>query len=152
VIGVGNEWRRDDGVGWAVARAVEQRCIGVEVVLTDGEATRLLDAWDGADLAVVVDAVRTGADVGHLHLLSADQVLAGTTLDRPMGGSHALGLAAAVRLGEALDRRPGRLLLIGVEAGDLGAGHGLSAPVAAAVAAAEDAACAAVTGSRAAPA
>ncbi|MGH3405779.1 MAG: hypothetical protein ACRDRJ_25285, partial [Streptosporangiaceae bacterium] len=31
---------------------------GVELVVTDGEPTRLIEAWTGAALAVVVDAVR----------------------------------------------------------------------------------------------
>ena len=31
---------------------------GVKLVLTDGEPTRLIEAWTGAALAVVVDAVR----------------------------------------------------------------------------------------------
>lgn len=36
---------------------------GVELVLTDGEPTRLIEAWTGAALAVVIDAVR--ADPSH---------------------------------------------------------------------------------------
>ena len=59
VIGLGNEYRRDDGAGLAVVTSLRGRVPpGVELVLTDGEPTRLIEAWTGAALAVVVDAVR----------------------------------------------------------------------------------------------
>jgi hydrogenase maturation protease len=59
VIGVGNEFRRDDGAGPAVvARLRDLAPPGVELVTMDGEPTRLIEAWTGAALAVVVDAVR----------------------------------------------------------------------------------------------
>jgi hydrogenase maturation protease len=59
VIGIGNEFRRDDGAGLAVVTSLRDRVPpGVEIVLTDGEPTRLIEAWTGPALAVVVDAVR----------------------------------------------------------------------------------------------
>ena len=59
VIGVGNEFRRDDGAGPAVVRKLRDLVpSGVGLVITDGEPTRLLEAWTGAALAVVADAVR----------------------------------------------------------------------------------------------
>ena len=134
VVGVGNPWRGDDGVGPAVAAAVRDR-LGpggpagrVDVVDLDGEAARLVDAWDGADLAVVVDAARTGAPPGTLHRLDADGVRAAST-----ASSHALGVQHAVALARALGRLPRRLVLIGVEGADFGHGTHLSDPVAAAV-------------------
>jgi hydrogenase maturation protease len=49
LIGVGNEFRRDDG-GWARRGGAPARpgaAGGVELVLTDGEPTRLIEAWTG---------------------------------------------------------------------------------------------------------
>lgn len=61
VIGVGNEYRRDDGVGPAAAREVGRSRPGWRVLISDGEPTAMLDAWAGTRLAVVVDAtVGTG--------------------------------------------------------------------------------------------
>ena len=58
LIGIGNPYRRDDGIGPALAAEIEQlRPPGVSVTVSDGEPTWLLDAWSGAPLAVVVDAV-----------------------------------------------------------------------------------------------
>jgi hydrogenase maturation protease len=59
VIGVGNEYRRDDGAGLTVVTSLRDRVPpGAELVLTDGEPTRLIEVWTGAALAVVFDAVR----------------------------------------------------------------------------------------------
>ena len=59
VIGIGNEFRRDDGIGPAtVARLRGQAPAAVQLLVSDGEPAGLIEAWSGADLAVVVDAVR----------------------------------------------------------------------------------------------
>jgi hydrogenase maturation protease len=138
VIGIGNPYRRDDGVGLEVLRRVEElRMPGVRCMESDGESTALCDAWNGAALAVVIDAVRSGAAPGTLHVttMGADAIAVHT----PRGGSHALSLAEALALGEVLDRLPLHLLVVGVEAGDVGDGLGLSDAVASAVAPAVDA-------------
>jgi|SRR5215469_4598214 len=132
VIGVGNEFRRDDGAGLAVVTSLRGRVPpGVELVLSDGEPTRLIEAWTGAALAVVVDAVRADPPrPGRVHRF---------VLDQPIGGpvrtasSHGFGLDDAVRLALALDRMPGRLVVHAVEAADLSQGPGLTPLVAAAI-------------------
>lgn len=126
VIGVGNEFRRDDGVGPAVARALAAS--GVHAEISDGDPVRLMEAWDGAEVVVLVDAVRCTPTVpGRWHR---------TTLPRavPAASSHGFGVPEAVELAEVLDRRPERLVIYAVEVGDVGFGTGLSPAVAAAVA------------------
>jgi hydrogenase maturation protease len=137
VIGVGNEYRRDDGFGPAVVarlaelRAADPRLASVELRASDGEPTRLLDLWTGTDLAVVVDAVRDGADHGgHRYELVLDELaeLAGGATS-----SHGVGLGSTVELGRALGRLPRRLVVLAVGAAEFGFGAGLSPQVAAAV-------------------
>ncbi|RPI11983.1 MAG: hydrogenase maturation protease [Actinobacteria bacterium] len=131
LVGIGNPWRGDDGIGWAVAEAAGRRLgDAVDVVWCDGEPTRLLDAWADADFVVVVDAARTGAAPGTVHLWTEGLP---TTSVSSAGGSHALGIAYAVALGHALHRVPQRLAVIGIEAGELDTGEALSTDVAAAV-------------------
>jgi hydrogenase maturation protease len=132
VIGVGNEFRRDDGVGPAVVTSLRGLVPPeVELVLTDGEPTRLIEAWTGAALAVVVDAVRADPSrPGRVYRLVLDQPLAGT---KRTASSHGFGLGDAVRLALALDRMPGLLVVHAIEAEDLSQGVGLSPLVAAAV-------------------
>jgi hydrogenase maturation protease len=135
VIGVGNPWRRDDGAGPAVATAFRARLDdSVAVLELDGEAARLVDAWDGADLAVVVDAVRTGAVPGTVHLLEADADAGGEA--GPAGrttSSHGLGVEQAIELARVFGRLPRRLVLVGIEGADFGPGSDVTPGVAAAV-------------------
>ena len=52
VIGIGNDHRRDDGIGPAVAAAVAARGLpGVRVHRCAAEPTAILDAWDGSRLS-----------------------------------------------------------------------------------------------------
>ncbi|MEU2254977.1 hydrogenase maturation protease [Nocardia xishanensis] len=130
VIGVGNEYRGDDGVGPAVAQRLENLGIpGVVVTVSDGEPTSLLDIWTGMDLAVVIDAVRSEPAVaGRVRSTGVD------LLPHPgAASSHSLGIQDALPLGRALGRLPGSLVVIAVDVACLDPGAGLSEPVAAAV-------------------
>ena len=131
VIGIGNPFRRDDGIGPEVAAQIqEQRLPGVRVVIADGEPAGLLEAWEGADLAVVIDAIqRVPATPGSIHRFTASQLETGNTT----ASSHGLGVPDAIRLGRALERLPGQLVILAVEGADTGPGTGLSDAVAAAV-------------------
>ena len=132
VIGVGNEFRRDDGAGPAVIGQLRDLVpAGVELVITDGEPTRLVEAWTGVALAVVVDAVRADPrHPGHIHRFVMDRPGAGAA--RP-ASSHGFGLDDAVALALALDRMPGRLIVHAIEAADLTQGTDLTPVVAEAV-------------------
>ena len=130
VIGIGNEFRRDDGVGPAVlARLRGQHLPGVRLADCDGETGRLLELWRDADLAIVVDAVRVQhPEPGRIHRRSLRHpAMAG----RP-ASSHGSDLGAAVELARALGRLPRLLLLYAVEVADTSFGVGLSPAVAAA--------------------
>jgi hydrogenase maturation protease len=132
VIGLGNPSRRDDGVGWVVAEAVGRR-LGdrLHVRLGDGEPARLLDAWGGARLAVVIDAMRSGAEPGSIRVFEPAEGSAPAPV--PALSSHAAGIAYALALGRTLEHLPGKLVVVGIEAGDTDVGEGLSPRVAAAV-------------------
>src|SRR3972149_5844328 len=65
VIGVGNPYRRDDAAGRETVRRLRDRAPHVIATLEhDGEGTSLMEAWQGADLVIVVDAVSSGAAPG----------------------------------------------------------------------------------------
>ena len=131
MIGIGNELRRDDRIGAAVAAEVQRREIpGVWVVISHGEPTGLLDAWAGARLAVVIDAVvGEPATPGQRHRSTADH------MSPPSGtaSTHGFGVPEAMDLGRVLDRMPQQLIPYAIEVADVSIGLELSAPVAAAV-------------------
>ena len=130
VIGVGNEWRSDDGVGPAAVAALAGRLPGeIELLALDGEPTRLVEAWTGRPWVIVVDAVRSGDAPGVIHQLD------GTSLGKPSHGgasSHGGGVDMAVALGRALGRLPHQLIVLGIEAATTEHGNNRSAPVTAA--------------------
>ena len=102
VIGIGNPYRRDDGVGPAVAAAVAalgRR--GVRVVTCAAEPTAILDAWAGATLAVVVDAAAGGTPgrvlVGTLEDFAEPVVVSSHDLSVRQTYELAAALPAAVR-------------------------------------------------------
>jgi len=128
VIGIGNPWRGDDGVGAAVVRALSGHP-GLETIHCHGEPAELMDLWAGFDQVFLVDAVVTGGAPGTMLRLSADQ-----PLPRPARhSSHGLGLAEAVELARALGELPPQLVIYGIEVESLDDGAGLSPAVAAAV-------------------
>jgi len=140
VIGVGNDFRRDDGVGPAVAAAVAVRGMpGVRVLTCSAEPAALLDAWSGSRLAILIDAA-VGDEPGRVRTTPLGELA--DTAERL--SSHDLSLWQTYRLGRELGRAPDTVLVVSVGAADTGHGTGLSPAVAAALPAALDAVLAAV--------
>ena len=130
VIGVGNPLRGDDGIGPAVIDALRRRAgpagPDVRLVCCSGDLTELIEAWEHADSAIVIDAVASGAAPGSVHVVPLE--------DRSWGqlaqaSSHGLGVQEAAGLARQLGRLPGALVLVGVEAAQFDLGAPLSAPV-----------------------
>ena len=132
VIGIGNPDRRDDGAGLEVARRLRALLPGsVGVLEQSGEATRLMEAWESADCAVVIDAMASGARPGHFERFDTrDGPLAAQLRRR---STHDFGLPEAIELSRRLLTLPARLVVYGIEGEDFGHGRGLSPPVARAV-------------------
>jgi hydrogenase maturation protease len=75
---------------------------------------------------VVVDATAPHGHPGRVRVLRERD---GWALPAPPVGSHALGLAEVLELARALAVLPAHLTVVGVEAGCLALGAGLSEPV-----------------------
>jgi hydrogenase maturation protease len=144
VIGVGNRWRRDDAAGFEVVDALQDRIDDtVALVQSDGEPTRLLDAFALAPTVVMVDAVVTGAAPGTIHRFSDEE------LPNQMGigqSSHLVQLVETIELGKLLGKLPNGLVLIGIEATDFANGEGMTDPVTKGVAKAVEAVLAELAG------
>ena len=128
VIGVGNPDRRDDGVGPAVAAAVVAPP-GVAVLSCPAEPTALLDAWDGSELAVLIDAA-VGGPPGRVRAGAIGEL--GVGAEKPVS-SHDLSLSQTYELARALGRAPAALVVVTIDIADAGHGVGLSPQVAAAL-------------------
>jgi hydrogenase maturation protease len=135
VVGVGNQWRGDDGIGLVIAERLAED--GVAAIGLGGEPAALVDALGDAEAVVVVDAVRSGAAAGTIVRWDA------SSEPLPLApfrcSTHALGVAEAIELARALGRLAPRVVVYGIEVADVGTGAALSAPVEQAVAGAVDA-------------
>jgi len=122
-----------------VAEQVARSGAGVTRLGPVAEPLDLLGLWDGADLAIVADAVRSGADPGTVQLIELAEVAdrwpgsggpsqgsagpAGTT------STHGIGLTGALRLARAVGSAPRRVVVVGIEGSDFSQGVGLSPDV-----------------------
>jgi hydrogenase maturation protease len=131
VVGVGNVYRGDDGAGPAVAELVRARVAGIDVVTCEQEASRVIDAIEGRDVAVLVDASSSGAEPGTLHRFDASETEVPARAFR--SSTHAFGVGEAVELARALGKLPRVVVVYGIEGAEFTAGVGLSGPVAAAI-------------------
>jgi hydrogenase maturation protease len=132
VVGVGNAYRGDDGAGLAVAESLRARVgSGVEVVTCEQEASRVIDAIEGRDAAVLVDASSSGAPPGTIHRFDASAEPVPARSFR--SSTHAFGVGEAIELARALGKLPGTVVVYGIEGERFTAGEGLSPAVDAAV-------------------
>jgi hydrogenase maturation protease len=131
VVGLGQRDRGDDAAGPAVVEKAAELLPGEVTVACQEDPTALMDLWAGAALVVVADAIRSGRPPGTVQVLHAhDGPLSVGTCT---ASTHAFGLAEAIELARALDRLPGQLVVVGIEATQFRLGAPLSPPVAAAI-------------------
>lgn len=131
VVGLGNSYRSDDGVGIVAAAALNDLALpGVQVVTGIVEPMSLLEAWSGARLAVVIDAaVGTPSVPGRVHRCAlGDVVSASNGLS-----SHSIDIGRTYLLGQTIGRVPDALAVFTIEVADTGHGIGLTPQVADAV-------------------
>lgn len=129
ILGVGNPYRSDDGVGMAVTHRLRERGVpGIRVVEQSGEGAELMEAWKDSSTVFVIDAVSSGAKAGTIHRLDA----ARDPIPKQFFhySTHAFSVAEAVELARALGKLPPRLIIYGIEGKKFEAGVGLSPDVA----------------------
>lgn len=143
VLGVGNRFRSDDGAGPVLVERLNTRLAeggpgAARTLELDGEASRIIDAWSEAALAIVVDASRSGEEPGRLRRVeiegSADEALDAGSGSLGLAAwraasTHGLGVSEAVELAAALGRLPERLIVYAIEGADFSEGTGLSPAV-----------------------
>jgi len=128
IMAVGNILRKDDGFADAVLEILEGENLPEYVELFDAgtSAIDLMDVFSGRDKLIVLDAIRGGQAPGTLYRFSPDQVENGAL---PMNSLHQVGLLETLKLGELVDCKPDKTVVIGVQPADTGLGIGLSPEV-----------------------
>lgn len=124
IIGCGTDHRGDDAAGLLVARELGE-------VAHSGDGLSLIEAWQGCDELILIDAVVTGAPPGEIVVWDGRRAPATASVFR--SSSHTFGVAEALQLARLLDRLPASVTIFGIEAATFRIGAPPSAPVAAAI-------------------
>ncbi|MDM8521104.1 hydrogenase maturation protease [Anaerolineales bacterium HSG6] len=125
VIGIGNDYRHDDGVGLVVARALKQKSLPhLTIIESTGGGAELMDLWQTKPCVILIDAVSSNAEPGTFHQRNVVETPLPTNFLTQ--SSHAFGLAPAIELSRTLNSLPVQLLFLGVEGEDFSLGLGLS--------------------------
>jgi hydrogenase maturation protease len=134
VIGIGQSLRGDDAAGLAAVRLWLESCQGkvdrpnLMVELVELPGIGLLNLLEGARVAILVDAVRSGATAGTVNIIDENQI---ESFSDGAGSAHGWGVAETLSLGRKLNpaKLPKKLILIGIEAGQLSLGETLTREV-----------------------
>lgn len=136
IIGIGQSFRGDDAAGLeAVCRWREEfnetaSRPEVQVEVCELPGVGLLDLFEGADSVLLVDAVQSGAKVGIVHRIGPEELLA---FSADSTSAHGWGVAETLGLARQLGLTLPPIHLIGIEAGQMDLGAGLSPEVEAAL-------------------
>lgn len=134
IIGVGNVLAGDDGAGALVARRLKTRLAAkprpcpIEVLEAELAGPDILELIEGAEIALLVDAARSGSPPGTLHRFDLSEGPFGQSMFPH--STHALNVVDALELGRTLGLLPPRVVVYGIEAGSVQAGEALSGEVA----------------------
>lgn len=128
VIGIGNVYRSDDGVGFVIAQHLKEQASDTFTVIKEsGDGITLMESWESADAVILIDAVYSGAKPGTIHRFDAHvQQIPAQFFHL---STHAFGIAEAVELARILGRLPSSLIVYGIEGKCFEAGEGLSVEV-----------------------
>ena len=125
LVGVGNPYRRDDGVGrYIVRHPLLKHRSGVWITETPEDTTGLMDFWKTAGTVYLFDAVFSGNTPGRIYRFNPIQNPLPRDLFRL--STHVLGLVEVIELSRALDQLPDELVVFGIEGKDMGLGRHLS--------------------------
>jgi len=131
IVGVGNRFREDDAAGLEAAARLRARAPELRVLESDGDLAGVLEAWEGEEAVVVIDATCSGAAPGTVRRIDVGDAPLPAAFSH--GSTHLFGIAEAIELGRVLGRLPRRLVVYGIEGSSFTVGHGLSAAVSSAV-------------------
>lgn len=134
IIGIGQSLRGDDAAGlaavnlWYETYQVKVSRPNIQMELVELPGIGLLGLLEGVRAAILVDAVHSGAKAGMVHSLAENQLEAFTG---GSGSAHGWGVAETLLLGRTVtpSALPEKLILIGIEAGQLNLGEMLSQEV-----------------------
>lgn len=128
LIGVGSEYRSDDGAGLGAIRALKARELPDTLVIeSPSDGAELMELWKPADKVILIDAVSSGGVPGTVYRFDAHSQPIPASLS--FLSTHTFGLAEAIELARALHLLPQYLVVYAIEGHNFTLGTGLSCEV-----------------------
>lgn len=130
IIGIGNLLAGDDAAGIRVANKLRKlQLSGVDILVAEQAPLDILNFLEGAEWAILVDAIKSRKAAGMIVRLEFPRDLAqlnSFTWTSGMPSTHMLGLGEALSLGIELKSIPSSIILYGIELGQTQMGETLS--------------------------
>lgn len=128
ILGIGNEFRQDDGVGIFVAKQLREMHLPLtDVKFLSGETTTILESWMEYDSVYVIDAVSSDQVPGTIVRINAKNDPIPKNLFK--FSVHSMGISEAVAYGKILSALPGELIIYGISFKSIDFGKGLTKEV-----------------------
>ena len=125
VIGVGNDYRSDDGIGLTIVRTLKAKELPEILCLeSGGDGISLMETWSNAHKVILIDAISSGAQPGIIYRF--DALAQSIPASYAFSSTHAFGVAEAIQLARTLDQLPASLIVYGIEGKKFAAGTELS--------------------------
>lgn len=119
VLGVGNTLMGDDGIGVELINQLRPRISDPRVQLEDGGTLgmSLLPFIEDADTVIMLDAVKTGHLPGQIIVIEGDEIPRHFS---SVISPHQIGMKEVLGAAQLCGTLPRRLILLGIEAQDVG--------------------------------
>lgn len=121
LIGIGSPFG-DDQAGWKVIDILKEKNNfknyiprRLNFMTLDRPGINLLACMDINSIIILIDAMKSGCDIGSLHRYENPQL----HFPETVLSTHGMGVIQALQLGLALDQLPKKLIFYGIEIGKL---------------------------------
>ena len=123
VVGVGNLLLKDEGIGIHTVKALQEMELPPDVKIIDGgTAPDLIAYTEAGDKLIIIDAASAGGEPGTIYRFLPEDL----SQNEGILSTHELGVEQNLRLMSLTGNRPGEIVIIGVEPGEIGWGTELS--------------------------
>ena len=112
LIGIGNMYRGDDAIGLIVADKLQSS--GIPVIKATGDATILMESWEGYDKAILIDACPYMEQTGQIHRVNINED-ENILTDSIRSSSHNFGISEAIEFSRLLRSLPEEVIIYAIE-------------------------------------
>lgn len=127
IIGIGNAYRGDDGVGPIVTHYLRTYLEHATIYEASGEGAELMELWKGVETVFLIDAVASGGEPGTIYRFEAHAAPLPAQFFHY--STHQFSVAEAIELARVFGELPSRLIIYGIEGNTFDFGAPLSVAV-----------------------